>query len=471
MVAPQRSGRQTLHDKRWLSYDGAMRSNRDRDRSQGSGRALCLAAALAVVLAVVSVTAGARQGQRGAPPAGGVGALAPPAINWPAPPLPDGPIMIESAEVRSLRLVVMSKTLNQPWSIAFLPDGAILVTERGGTLRIFRNGVLDPNPVAGVPEVRAAGLQGLMDVVLHPRFAENKWIYLSYHKPGGTPVAPARGRGAPVAPEGASTLARGTWDGKALTGVRDIFESGATNTESSRIAFGRDGMLYMTVSAPGVGPEIVRSQDPDDYAGKVIRLRDDGTVPPDNPFIGKAGYKPAVYTLGHRNGHGLAVNPETGELWMTEQGPDGGDEINIIKAGLNYGWPMVSYGRNYLGSRVSENPWKEGTEQPLLFWVPSIAVTGMTFYTGDRFPAWKRNVFVGGLRQGEVPRTGQINRIVFNEKWEEIRREPMLMPLGQRIRDVRQGPDGLLYIVTAENPGALLRLEPGDAPAPVPTRP
>ena len=471
MVAPQRSGRQTLHDKRWLSYDGAMRSNRDRDRSQGSGRALCLAAALAVVLAVVSVTAGARQGQRGAPPAGGVGALAPPAINWPAPPLPDGPIMIESAEVRSLRLVVMSKTLNQPWSIAFLPDGAILVTERGGTLRIFRNGVLDPNPVAGVPEVRAAGLQGLMDVVLHPRFAENKWVYLSYHKPVGTPVAPARGRGAAVAPEGASTLARGTWDGKALTGVRDIFESGATNTESSRIAFGRDGMLYMTVSAPGVGPEIVRSQDPDDYAGKVIRLRDDGTVPPDNPFIGKAGYKPAVYTLGHRNGHGLAVNPETGELWMTEQGPDGGDEINIIKAGLNYGWPMVSYGRNYLGSRVSENPWKEGTEQPLLFWVPSIAVTGMTFYTGDRFPAWKRNVFVGGLRQGEVPRTGQINRIVFNEKWEEIRREPMLMPLGQRIRDVRQGPDGLLYIVTAENPGALLRLEPGDAPAPVPTRP
>ena len=197
--------------------------------------------------------------------------------------------MLESAEVRSLRLVVMSKTLNQPWSIAFLPDGAILVTERPGRLRIFRNGVLDPTPVAGVPQVRAAGLQGLMDVVLHPRFAENKWIYLSYHKPVGTPVAPASGRGPAVAPEGATTIARGTWDGQALTNVTDIFESGATNTESSRIVFGRDGMLYMTISAPGTGPQVVRSQDPGDYAGKTVRLRDDGTIPPDNPFVGKAG--------------------------------------------------------------------------------------------------------------------------------------------------------------------------------------
>ena len=388
-----------------------------------------------------------------------VAAFAPPGINWPAPPVPDGPIMLESAEQRSLRVIVMTKTLEQPWSIAFLPDGAILVTERPGRLRIIRNGVLDPNPVAGVPPVRAAGLQGLMDVVLHPRFAENKWIYLSYHKPVGTPVAPARGRGAAVAPAGASTLARGTWDGQALTNVRDIFESGATDTESSRIAFGRDGMLYMTISAPGVGADVVRSQDPNDYAGKVIRLRDDGSVPPDNPFAGRPGYKPAIYTLGHRNGHGLAVNPETGELWSTEQGPNGGDEINIIRAGRNYGWPMVSYGRNYLGARMK--PSMDGMEEPVLFWVPSIAVTGMTFYTGERFPAWKRNIFVGGLRQGEVPRTGHMERLVFNDKWEEIRREPLLTELKQRIRDVRQGPDGLLYVVTGESPGALLRLEPG----------
>jgi glucose/arabinose dehydrogenase len=323
--------------------------------------------------------------------------------------------------------------------------------------------VLDPNPVAGVPEVRPAGLQGLMDVVLHPRFAENKLIYLSYHKPIGTPVAPARGRGAPVAPEGETTLARGTWNGSALTNVTDVFRTGATGTESSRIAFGRDGMLYMTVSAPGTGPQVVRSQDPADYAGKTIRLRDDGTVPPDNPFASRPGFKPAIFTVGHRNGHSLAVNPETGEIWSSEQGPDGGDEINIIRAGKNYGWPDVSYGRSYMGPRISDNPWKEGTEQPVVVWVPSIAVTGMTFYTGDRFPQWKRSLLVGGLRQGETPRTGHIDRLVFNDKWEEIRREPMLMELHQRIRDVRQGPDGLVYVVTGENPGALLRLEPGDA--------
>jgi glucose/arabinose dehydrogenase len=404
---------------------------------------------------------GGAQGQQATPTGGAPTAvLAPPGINWPAPPLPDGPIMLESAEVRSLRLVVMSKTLNQPWSIAFLPDGAILVTERPGTLRIFRNGVLDPTPVSGVPMVRASGLQGLMDVVLHPRFAENKWIYLSYHKPLGAPVAPARGRGGPVAPQGATTIARGTWDGKGLTNVTDIFESGATNTESSRIVFGRDGMLYMTISAPGTGPEVVRSQDPTDYAGKTIRLREDGTVPPDNPFVGKAGYKPGIFTVGHRNGHSFVVNPETGELWATEQGPDGGDEINIIKAGKNYGWPDVSYGRNYLGPRISANPWKEGTEQPIVFWVPSIAVTGMTFYTGDRFPAWKGNLFVGSARRGEVPRTGGLERVVFNDKLEELRRESLLADLHQRIRDVRQGPDGLIYVVTDEDDGALLRLSP-----------
>jgi aldose sugar dehydrogenase len=405
---------------------------------------------------MLTTAAGRAQQAPAQPPqqGGGVAAFAPPAIVWPSPPLPDGPIMLESAEVRSLRVVVMTKALQQPWSIAFLPDGAILVTERPGRLRIVRNGALDPNPVAGVPQVRAAGLQGLMDVVLHPRFVENKWIYLSYHKP-------ADGNA------GATTIARGTWDGKALTDVRDIFESGATGTESSRIAFGRDGMLYMTISAPGIGPQVVRSQDPTDYAGKVIRLRDDGSVPPDNPFVGRPDYKPAIYTLGHRNGHALVVSPENGELWATEQGPNGGDEINVIKAGKNYGWPIVSHGRNYLGPRISENPWREGTEQPIVFWVPSIAVTGMTFYTGDRFPQWKRSVFVGGLREGEVPRTGQLQRLMFNDQWEEIRREPLLRELKQRIRDVRQGPDGLLYVVTAEEQGALLRLEPGPQGAPV----
>lgn len=352
--------------------------------------------------------------------------------------------------------------LQQPWSIAFLPDGNIFVTERGGRLRIIRNGVLDPNPVAGVPKVQAAGLQGLMDVVLHPRFAENHFVYLAYHKPVPIPGAPPTASGAP-AMAGETTLARGVWNGKELTDVRNIFESGATRTESSRIGFGRDGMLYMSISASGTGPDVFRSADPNDYAGKTVRLRDDGTIPPDNPFANKPGYKPGIYTLGHRNGHSMALNPETGEFWMTEQGPDGGDEINVLKPGANYGWPSVSAGRNYMGPKISEVPWREGFEQAIVTWVPSIAVAGGTFYTGDRFPGWKRNFFVGGLREGETPRTGQMQRIEFNEKWEEIRREPMLRDLHQRIRDVRQGPDGLLYLVTGEDQGALLRIEPADA--------
>ena len=383
----------------------------------------------------------------GAPDRQGDGPGVPAPIVWPAPALGRGPFPIESAEQRHLRVIVVTRELQQPWSMAFLPDGTMLVTERPGRLRMIRDGALDPKPLTGVPHVRADGLQGLMDVALHPRFAENHWVYLTYHKPLD-------------AEHGAVTLARGRWDGHGLVDTRDIFESSASDTEASRLAFGRDGMLYMTISAPRGVPDGARAQDPNDYAGKVVRLRDDGSVPPDNPFVHRASYKPGIYTLGHRNGHSLAMNPETGELWATEQGPNGGDEINIIKRGRNYGWPIASYGRQYFGPYISERPWRKGTEQPALFWMPSIGVTGMTFYTGDRFPAWKRNIFVGGLREGEVPHTGQLQRIVFNEKWQEIRREPMLRDLHQRIRDVRQGPDGLLYVLTAENDGAVLRIEP-----------
>jgi len=389
--------------------------------------------------------------------------------NWPDPPLPDGPITIQSAlnAHRDLRVSIL-KGLNQPWSMAWLPDGTMLVTERGGQLRVVRNFVLDPTPVAGVPKVQAAGLQGLMDVVLHPRFAENRFVYLSYHKPlprMGADGKPAVGRGGAPAMDGATTIARGTWNGSALVDVKDIWhDPQAVRTESSRMGFGRDGMLYMSVSASGTGPDVMRSADPNDIAGKTIRLRDDGTVPPDNPFFNRPGYKKEIYTLGHRNGHSMQLNPETGEFWVTEQGPNGGDEINILKPGANYGWPYVSNGRNYSGPKISDTPWKEGTEQPWVVWVPAIAVTGGTFYTGDKFPGWRRSFFVGGLRQGESPRTGQMQRIEFNDKWEEIRREPMLVDLHQRIRDVRQGPDGFLYVATAENAGAILRIEPAPAP-------
>ena len=380
---------------------------------------------------------------------------APPPILWPSPPLADGPIVLDTGIQHEIRLTV-TKGLDQPWSMAFLPDGAILISERPGRLRIVRNGVLDPTPVSGLPEIRAQGLGGLMDLALHPRFAENKLIYFTYHKPSPNAGGTGKGGGA-----GVITLARGRWDGTGLADVRDLF-SALPSGNASRIVFGKDGMVYMTV---GVGdpPAAAQAQDPNTLAGKVLRLKDDGTVPSDNPFIGRAGYRPEIFTMGHRNALGLAVEPDNGAIWECEDGPNGGDEINILRAGKNYGWPVVSYGRFYLGPRVSVDPYREEMEPPLVFWVRAIAISGMTFYTGDKFPNWKNNVFVGGMRQGEVPRSGHLERIDFNDKWEELHRESMLRELQQRIRDVRQGPDGYLYLLTAENDGALMRMEPAPA--------
>jgi aldose sugar dehydrogenase len=405
----------------------------------------------ALVLALALAFAGvAGRAQQPAGRGAGRAPTAPPPILWPSPPLADGPIVLDTGIQHQIRLVV-TKGLTQPWSMAFLPDGSILVTERPGRLRIVRHGVLDPTPVAGVPRVQAQGLAGLMDLALHPRFSENHLVYFTYHKPGDNNANSGNNAGI-------ITLARGRWDGTSLADVRDLF-SAIPSGNASRIVFGKDGMVYMTV---GVGdpPAAARAQDPGDLAGKVLRLRDDGTVPPDNPFVNRPGHRPEIYTLGHRNALGLAVQPDTGAIWECEDGPNGGDEINILQAGKNYGWPVVSFGRFYLGPRVTEKPWQEGMEQPLVFWVPAIAISGMTFYTGDQFPHWKNNVFVGGMRQGEVPRSGHLERIDFNDKWEELHRESMLRELQQRIRDVRQGPDGLLYVLTAENEGALMRIEP-----------
>lgn len=425
--------------------------------------------ALSAVVAALCVTVvGAQQAPAGR---GGAALNAPPPIVWPSPPLADGPLSLETGLVRPIRITV-TKGLQQPWSMAFLPDGVVLVTERPGRLRIIRNGVLDPAPVAGVPQVQAQGLQGLMDIALHPRFAENKLVYLTYHKPSASaaaaPAAPAGGRGA-AAPPGTITLARATWDGTKLVDVRDIF-SAIPSGNASRIVFGRDGMIYMSIGygdppAGNPNPSAAPPQDPMNLAGKVLRLKDDGTVPADNPFVGRAGYRPEIFTTGHRNPLGLALNPVTGDVWEVENGPNGGDELNVLRAGANYGWPIVSYGRFYLGQQVSKQPYREGLEPPLAFWVPAIATSGLSFYTGDRFPQWKNNVFVGGMRTGEVPRSGHLERMDFNDKWEELHREGMLRDLQQRIRDVRQGPDGLLYVLTAEDNGALLRIEPGAAPS------
>jgi aldose sugar dehydrogenase len=362
------------------------------------------------------------------------------------PPLPDKPVEFQTAEGQDIQVVVVAKGLAHPWSLAFLPDGTILVTERAGRLRAVRNGVLDPQPIGGVPSVRAVGLSGLMDVALHPKFAENHFIYLSYTKPVGND-------------QGTVALARGVWNGTELTDVRDVFVAAGGSGGASRIAFGQDGTLYMTAGGGGGNG----AQDPNSHAGKVLRLRDDGSVPSDNPFVGRPGYKPEVFSLGHRNSLGLAIHPANGEVWENENGPNGGDEINIIRPGRNYGWPVVSYGRTYPGPWQSEQFWQKGFEQPAVIWVPSIAVSGMMFYTGDRLPKWKGDVFVGGMRTGEVPGTGHLERILFNENMEELRRESLLVPLRQRIRDVRQGPDELIYLLTDADEGAVLRIEPATA--------
>ena len=360
----------------------------------------------------------------------------------PAVPLPTEPVTFDTAEGQKIRVVVVARGLAHPWSLAFLPGGDMLVTERGGTLRLIRNGVLDPAPVAGVPAVQAQGLSGLMDIALHPQFAQNKQVYLTYTKP----IGPNKSTLA---------LARGTWDGKALTGVRDIFVAEGAGG-ASRIAFGRDGTLYMTTGGGGAEG----AQDLNNHGGKVLRLKDDGTVPADNPFAAKGGAKPEIYTLGHRNSIGLALHPGTGDMWQNENGPNGGDKIDILHPGSNYGWPISSYGRTYPGPRQSDKPWEARFEQPVVFWVPSIAISGMAFYTGSKLPKWKGDVFVGAMRVGEIPGTGHLERILFNDKMEELRRESLLVPMRQRIRDVRQGPDELLYLLTDENDGAVLRIEP-----------
>ena len=369
-----------------------------------------------------------------------------PTIGVPVPPLGGGPWVFDTAEQHKIRVSVVTNGLSHPWAIAFLPDGSMLITERPGRLRVVRDGVLDPHAVSGVPQVRTDGNGGLMDVALHPQFADNHLVYLTYTKPVGN------GMGAPA-------LARGRLEAGALTDVRDLVVTDAFEGNSGlngRVVFGRDGMVYMSTGG-NVGNV---AQVPTSLRGKILRLHDDGSVPHDNPFVSRADYRPEIYTLGHRNTLGLIVHPETGMLWNHENGPNGGDEINILVPGRNYGWPVVSFGRDYSGERITDHPTREGMESPLVVWLPAIAVAGMSVYTGDRFPAWRGNVFVGSLRQGGIPGTGHLQRIVFNEKTEELRRESILTELRQRIREVREGPDGFLYLLTDQDDGVLLRIEP-----------
>jgi glucose/arabinose dehydrogenase len=345
------------------------------------------------------------------------------------------------SEEHAFRVVEVVRGLEQPWSLAFLPDGRMLVTEKAGRLRIVRDGRLEPQAVAGLPEITVHGQGGLMDVALHPRFADNGLVYLSYAARGTDGVG--------------TEVARGRLAGHRLEDVQVIFRQSPKGNRGqhfgSRLVFDRAGYLYLTLGDRG---EMERAQKPDDHAGSVIRLHDDGRVPKDNPFVGKAGWKPEKYTLGNRNQQGAALHPQSGVLWTHEHGPQGGDEVNVIRAGVNYGWPVITYGVNYgIGTRIGEGTAKPGMAQPIHTWVPSIAPSGMAFYTGDRFPKWRGDLFVGALR-GEV----LVRLKLDGEK--VVREERLLQGALGRIRDVRAGPDGLIYLLTDESRAVLARLEP-----------
>jgi aldose sugar dehydrogenase len=348
--------------------------------------------------------------------------------------------LLVDTEQGPVRVVTVAQGLAVPWSLAFLPDGDILVTERVGRLRIIRHGVLDPQPIAGVPPVHAREHGGLLDVELHPNFAENRLVYLTYSKPGE--------RGATVA------VARGWFDGISLTNVHDVFVADAWSTTDlhfgSRMAFGRDGALFVSV---GERNERYRAQDLSDHAGAILRIRDDGRVPADNPFVGRAGPKAEIYSYGHRNVQGLAIHPSTGVLWASEHGPQGGDEVNVVAPGRNYGWPLATFGREYTGEAISETSCRDDMEPPHLFWVPSIGVSGMTFYTGYRFPAWRGTLLVSAL-SGR-----QVQRVLLSTAGSH-HRESLLAYLGHRVRDVAQGPDELVYVAT--DTGMILRIQPAE---------
>jgi aldose sugar dehydrogenase len=342
----------------------------------------------------------------------------------------------------AVQVVTVVDGLEHPWSMAFLPDGDLLITERPGRLRRVRNGTLLPDPIAGIPEVHARGQGGLLDVQLHPAFADNGWVYLTYSKsvPGGATTA----------------LFRGRLEGDRLVEGADLFVADAVSQRGehfgSRLAFDGEGHLFMTVGDRADRPS---AQDRSDHQGTVLRLRDDGSVPPDNPFVGEPGVRPEIWSWGHRNPQGLTFHPTTGELWSTEHGPQGGDELNRILPGRNYGWPEVTFGREYgpARARISRESEREGMESPVTEWTPSIGASGLAFYTGDRIPSWTGSLFAGGLAQANLVRiTLEGNQVRGEEK--------LLEDYGRRIRDVRDGPDGFLYLLVDAPEAPLVRLEP-----------
>ena len=416
--------------------------------------------------------AGARQGGPGGARAGGGGRGRGPQPDT----LGAGPWDFGAGPGR-YHVSVVARGLDHPWGIAFLPNGDLLVTERIGRLRVIRNGVLDPTPIAGLPAdlwANPGQLGGLLDVTLHPNFAQNHLVYFTYSKQHPDPAMCTNHVNACMA---TTAVARGRWDGgHALTEVKDIIVTNgwagdgpfrdkravgpASGSFGSRILFAKDGTLFITTGDRNIPPI---SQDPQNHNGKILRVKDDGSVPPDNPFVNNKAYLPEIYSIGQRHPLGLYFHPVTGELWESEEGPQGGDEIDIVKPGKNYGWPLASLGRNYDGTVVGNGFTAPGVEDPLVFWVPAIAISGLSIYDGDKFPAWKGQAFVGAMRNG----TGQfVARVTFNAKGEPTGRDhSMLAELKQRIREVKPGPDGYLYVLTDQDQGAVLKIEPAAPPA------
>ena len=376
-----------------------------------------------------------------------------------APPALQPPAEFATQTGQRIRVSAVATGLVHPWSIAFPDDKTILVTEQPGRLRVIRDGVVMPQPAWEAPKP-PMGNDSLHFVALHPQFATNGLVYVSHLKFGE--------RGNTVA------ISRGRFDGTTLRDVQEIFVADAweaSGNTAARVFFGPGGMLFLTVGdrdrlcCLNNGKEDnslrIKAQALDNHVGKTLRLKDDGTVPPDNPFVGRAGAKPEIYTYGHRNGYGLTVNPDTGEVWQAEIGPLGGDEINILLPGHNYGWPLVSMGRNYTGTLVSDEPFfRKGMDNARMFWVPSISPSSLTFYNGDRFKGWKGSLFVGGLTNRSLI------RVSFNQPSQAERRELLLGPFNQRIRDVQLGPDGNLYVATEGQTGGnaadgmVLKIEP-----------
>ncbi|MDE0004050.1 MAG: PQQ-dependent sugar dehydrogenase, partial [Rhodospirillaceae bacterium] len=362
----------------------------------------------------------------------------------------------ESTE-HDFRVVTVVEDIQHPWSIAFLPDGDMLFTQRTGELRIVRDGELLPEPVEGIPETRVINQGGLQEIALHPDFENNRVVYVSYSKPNGS--------------RGTTALIRARFEDDRLNDVEEIFEADAWNERGghfgAKIAFDEDGYLFMSVgdrqSSPTGNLERHPAQDLTTHFGTIVRLMDDGSVPEDNPFVGDANVRPEIWSYGHRNPQGLAFHPDTGDLWSTEHGPQGGDELNLILPGVNYGWPVIGYGVNYrTGTRIHPTGEREGMEQPKTFWIPSIGASGLIVYDGDAFPDWRGDIFAGGLAATHR----RLSRITVDDDGRVMTQESLLHGVF-RIRDVRQGPDGFIYLATDNRAGGLtdiVRLEPA-APA------